>query len=187
MITTDVIARGFQRALTIDPAALAEAIRREGGELPVELDTADVPPAPVVPVQPYRADETPRQFDDVDLSPFSGDYRRAWLRHLLPERHRALAFFDAPTVKTDLLAEKIKCIVNFWLAVAVVRGCRSGQYSRTLLPAAVLAAEGERDAYAAIRKFEVALRKLPPAPVECPRCGYSLPAPNGRPRLPHRP
>lgn len=209
MTSLDITA-AVTRALTVDRArldrAVARAIDEQRALTPDELET-------VTPPEPPTPDEIPPVKDEffvharevipardalpipdarqipaiIDMTRFEGDYRRAWLPHLLPPRHRALAFVEQPTVKSDLKIEQVKCLFNFWLLVTLHRAIAAGTAPEALRDVTRRAIDAEIAAYKEIGKFAAALRRLPPAPAECPRCGYSLPASNGRQRPPQRP
>jgi len=200
------ITAAVSRALNVDRArldrAVARAIDEQRALTPDELD-AVTPPDPPMP------DEIPPVNDEffvharevipardampipdarrtpaiIDMTRFEGDYRRAWLLHLLPPRHRALAFVEQPTVNSDLKIEQVKCLFNFWLLVTLHRAIAAGTAPDVLRDVTRRAIDAEIAAYKEIGKFAAALKKMPPAPAECPRCGYALPSANGRPRL----
>jgi hypothetical protein len=197
------------RALVIDRArldrAVAKAMDEQRGLTPDEIEavTPPEPPAPeeipavteeffeharmVIPALDAVAPDLRRVPAVIDTARFEGEYRRAWLVNILPPRHRALAFLDQPTVKSDLKIEQVKCLFNFWLLVSLHRQIAAGTAPEALRSVTRRAIDAEIAAYKEIGKFAAALKRLPPAPTECPRCGYALPAPNGRQRPPQRP
>lgn len=200
----------ISRALVMDRARLDRAVAKAMDEdrplTPDELD-AVTPPEPPTPDEiPHVKDEFFEHAREVipardrlppvdahllpvafDMTRFEGEYRRAWLAHILPPRHRALAFIEQPTVKSDLKIEQVKCLFNFWLLVALHRAIAAGTAPEALRSVTRRAIDAEIAAYKEIGKFAAALKRLPPAPTECPRCGYALPAPNGRRLPPQRP
>jgi hypothetical protein len=204
VVSTFDIGAAVSRALTVDRARLDRAVARamdEGRSLtPDELETftPEAPPAPedipavkedffvdartVLP--PAMPPPVPAL---MDMPSFEGDYRRAWLAHILPPRHRGLAYLDQPTVKSDLTIEQVKCLFNYWLLVSLLRAIDAGTAPEPLRSVALKAAKAEVRAYEEIGRFKAALKRMPPAPAECPRCGYALPAMNGRLGGPQRP
>ncbi len=204
------IGSAVSRALTVDRARLDRAVARAMDEdRPLTPDELEA----VTPLEPPTPDEIPNVKDEffeharevipvcdrlpipdahlmpvpVDMKRFEGEYRRTWLTSILPPRHRALAFIEQPTVKSDLKIEQVKCLFNFWLLVALHRAIAAGTAPEALRSVTRRAIDAEIAAYKEIGKFAAALKRLPPAPAECPRCGYALPAPNGRQRPPQRP
>ncbi len=204
------IGAAVSRALTVDRARLDRAVARDMDEgralTPDELDVVTPPEPPTPDEIPHVKDEFFEHAREVipardrlpppdahmapvafDVARFEGEYRRTWLTSILPPRHRALAFVEQPTVKSDLKIEQVKCLFNFWLLVSLHRQIAAGTAPEALRSVTRRAIDAEIAAYKEIGKFATALKKLPPAPAECPRCGYALPPPNGRLRPPQRP
>lgn len=204
------IGSAVSRALTVDRARLDRAVARAMDEArPLTPDELEA----VTPLEPPTPEEIPNVKDEFfeharevipsrdvlppldahlapvpfDLTRFEGEYRRTWLTSILPPRHRALAFVEQPTVNSDLKIEQVKCLFNFWLLVSLHRQIAAGTAPEALRSVTRRAIDAEIAAYKEIGKFATALKKLPPTPAECPRCGYALPAMNGRIGGPQRP